>query len=104
MPDYFRTTQDNTQQSFVDLPKHISDQCWGRLAKIGLANEIHFRETGDRNTFKSTLGFFHPKIWVPEIRAGENPISPIESRKSCMCRSMQNHQILTAAGGCCNYC
>ena len=61
MPDCFGMTQDNTKQSFVDLPNNISDQCWGRLAKIGLENEINCRETGDRITFKSILGFFHPK-------------------------------------------
>ena len=104
IPDYFEMTQDNTKQSFVDLPNNISDQWWGRLARIGLANEINFRETGDRNTFKSTLGFFYPKIWVPAIRARETHISPIEIRTFCVCRSMQNHQILTAAGGCCKYC
>ena len=98
MPDYFGMTQDNIKQSFVDLPNNISDQCWGRLAKTGLANEINCRETGDRNTFNITLGFFHPKRWVPEMHAGETPISPIESRKFCVCRSMKNHQRLTAAG------
>ena len=91
MPDYFGTTQDNTKQIFFAVPKNISDQCWGRLAKIGLANEINFRETDDRNTFKSILGFFYPKIWVPEIRARETHISPIERRNFCVYISMQNH-------------
>ena len=86
MPDYFGMTQDNTQQIFVDLPNNISDQFWGSLSKIGLANEINFRETGDINTFKSTLRLFHPKRWVTEIRAGETPISPIESRTFFVCR------------------
>ena len=84
IPDYFGMTQDNNKQSFVNLPNNISDQWWGRLAKIGLANEINCRENGYRNTFKSTLGFFHPKRWLPEIRVGETTISPIESRK-CVC-------------------
>ena len=97
-------TQYDNKQIFVNLPNNISDQCCSRPAKIGLANEMNFRETGNRNTFKSTLLFFCTKRWVPEIRAGETPISPIESRTSCVCRSMQNHQKQTDARGRCNYC
>ena len=47
---------------------------------------------------------FCTKTWVPAINAGEAPISPIESRTFCVGRSIKNHQILTAAGGCCKYC
>ena len=54
IPDYFGMTQDNTQQVFVDLPKHISDQCWSRSTKIVLGNEINCLETSDINKFKST--------------------------------------------------
>ena len=70
MPDYFEMNPDVTQQDFIDLPNNVSDQCWERLAKVGLANHIYCNETGERNTFRSTLGFFHPKRWGPAIRHG----------------------------------
>jgi predicted GIY-YIG superfamily endonuclease len=102
MPKYIFMTPDNTKQNFVDMPAHITDECWLRLNKIGLANELH-NIHGDRNEFKSTLGYFHPKRWVPAIVPGDAPLSPYESETFCICQSMQNCQRLDQAGGCCKY-
>ena len=95
---------DITKEHYYDLPMNISDECWNRLAAIGMANNIINDETGERNIFQSTLDFFHQKRWVPSISAGENRISPVEQETFCICRSMQNCQRLTSSGGCCKYC
>jgi predicted GIY-YIG superfamily endonuclease len=102
MPKYIHLTPDNTKQHFIDLPCHISDECWERLHKIGLANEMYDVD-GNKNEFKSTLGYFHPKRWIPAVVPGEAPISPYESETFCICQSMQNIQRLDQAGGCCKY-
>ena len=60
MPKYIHLTPDNTKQHFIDLPCHISDECRERLNKIGLANEMYDVDE-NKNEFKSTLGYFHPK-------------------------------------------
>ena len=102
MPQYIHMTLDNTKQQFIDLPIYISDKCWSRLHEIGLANKL-YNEEGDKNTFKSSLRYFHPKRWIRAIVSGEAPLSPYESCTFCVCQSMQNYQTLDQAGGCCKY-
>ena len=102
MPKYIFMTNDNTKQNFVNLPNSISDQCWDRLYKIGIANPI-YNGSGERNIFQSSLNYFHPKRWIPAVVPGEKMISPYESQTFCVCRSMQNCQRLDQAGGCCKY-
>ena len=104
MPDYFKLSRGkNTIHQFVDLPLHISEECWKRLSNIGLANEP-FDEHGNQNQFKSRLEFFHPKRYVPPVNPNEDKMSPVDGYTFSCCRSMQNVQRLTAAGGCCKYC
>jgi predicted GIY-YIG superfamily endonuclease len=102
MPQYMRMTPDNSKQNFVDLPITISDECWKRLHRIGLANDV-LNVKGERNVFKSLLGYFHPKRWIPAVVPGEAPVSPFEGQTFAVCKSMQNCQRLDEAGGCCKY-
>ena len=104
LPNYLEMSPDNTKEAFVKLPNNTDDECWKRLAKCGLANEPIDEETGDRNLFQSSLKVFHPERWVPAIRIGEPSISPVESQTFAVCRSQQNFQKLTSAGGCSKYC
>ena len=92
-----------TKANFIEIPVNISDECWTRLNKCGLANAV-LDENGNRNKFKCSLEYFHPKRWIPAVVPGEKPISPFEPKTFCCCRSMQNCQHLNQAGGCCKYC
>ena len=103
MPKYFHMSPDCTRPHFIDLPIQISDECWHRLHKIGVANSV-FNEKKERNIFKSNIDFFHPKRWIPAVEPGATPMSPFESHTFCICQSMQNCQRLDQAGGCCKYC
>ena len=102
MPKYIYMSPNCSTQHFIELPVHISDECWNTLFKIGVANPL-LNEDGNRNTFKSSIDFFHPKRWVPAVVPGEPLTSPYESITFCICRSMQNCQRLDQAGGCCKY-
>ena len=102
MPRYMNMTPDCTKQHFIELPVIITEECWSRLNKIGLANPV-FDYDGNKNKFESSLGFFHPKRWIPAVVPGEALLSPFESQTFCVCQSMQNCQRLDQAGGCCKY-
>ena len=102
LPKYIHLTPDCTRPHFIDLPVTISDECWDRLNKIDVANSV-FNEKKERNVFKCTINFFHPKRWIPAVVPTELPISPYESQTFCVCQSMQNCQRLDQAGGCCKY-
>ena len=62
-----------------------------------------YNEFGDKNKFKSSLDYFHPKRWIPAISPGEGFVSPFEKETFAICQSMQNVQRLDQAGGCCKY-
>lgn len=72
-------TPDNTKANFIELSVNISDECWTKLNKCGLANAV-LDENGNRNKLKCSLEYFHPKRWIPAVVSGENPISPFESK------------------------
>lgn len=57
---------DNTKQCLIDLTTALSDECWSRLHKIGISNEV-FNEDAERNTFKSSLDYYHLKCWIAAI-------------------------------------
>ena len=102
VPKYMFMTLDNTKQCFADIPVQLSDECWSRLHKIGIANSV-LNELGERNKFKSSLDYFHPKRWIPPVSPGEGYVSPYERETFAVCQSMQNVQRLDQAGGCCKY-
>ena len=79
MPKYIHITPDNTKANFIEIPVNISDECWTRLNKCGLANAV-LDENGNRNIFKFSLEYFHPKRWIPAVVPGEKPISPLSLR------------------------
>ena len=78
LPKYIHLTPDCTRPHFIDLPVTISDECWDRLNKIDVANSV-FNEKKERNVFKCTINFFHPKRWIPAVVPTELPIPPYES-------------------------
>ena len=99
----FRMSQDNTRQSFIALPNEFSDTCLKRLEISGLA-ALERNEDGEIVSFQSELDYFHPKKHIPPWKPGDKNISPCETKTFCVCRSMQNVQWLSGAGGSCKYC
>ena len=102
MPNYFQMTSDNTKQMFTDIPLTNTQQCWEKQNKIGLATSM-LNDNGNENIFKSSLDNFNPKRWIPDVVTGEAPIYPCKSETFYVCQSKQNCQLLTEAGGCCEY-
>ena len=67
MPRYCQLTPDNTRPMFIDVPSPISDQCWERLHKIGLANPL-YDENGEKIYFsKVQLNFFIQNVGFHQL-------------------------------------
>ena len=84
MSNYSHMISDNTKQMFVDIPLTVTQQCLESLHKLGLADSI-FNENMNENVFKSSLGIFDPKRWIPAVVHGKAPIFPNKSEKFCVC-------------------
>ena len=69
-----------------------------------MIEELEIDDDGNVAKFKSTLDFFHPVRHIPPTNATDDMnISPVEGYTFAVCRSMQNIQVLTGAGGCSKY-
>ena len=93
-------TSDNTKHVFKPLPNDYSLECLERLVKIGLVEPIEVNENGYEAPFKSCHEYFHPKRHIPPTNpTGDINMSPVDGYFFTACRSMQNVQWLTQAGG-----
>ena len=98
--DNLKISKDNTKHTYQALPNDISEDCKERLVQIGLAEESEVAHNGYKRPFKCSLALFHPNRHIPRTNpTGDLNISPVEGYTFANCRSMQNIQILTQAGG-----
>ena len=102
MPNFFQMTSDNTKQIFMDVPLTFTQHCWERLHKFGSENYV-CNDNGNDNIFKSSLNTFNPMRWIRFVVPDRDSISPYESEKFYICQYKKRYQLLTEAGGFCNY-
>ena len=79
-----RKSEDNTKHALIDLPNNLSKPCTKCFEKSGLA-KIILNKCNKTVSLKINLDYFHPKIYIPPWKYGDDNISPCETRMFTAC-------------------
>ena len=102
--DNVKASPDTRSHQFIPLPNDYSVPCLKVLEAVGLTYELEIDDDGNVLKFESTMPFFHPVRHIPPTNPTDDlNISPVVGILFAVCRSMQNVQRLTGAGGCSKY-
>ena len=99
-----RDNPDPKNDHFMPLPNSLPDTVKQKLVDIGLIDAIEINDLGYEIPFKCKDDFFHPSRHIPATNPNEDVnMSPVESYTFCVCKSMQNIQLIKGTGGCNKY-